>query len=71
MAPQSKFLDGMERLRRSGEGRWRSSDGRLYTWDPLHEEVEVFNSRGEHLGAADRDTGVMIKPAKKGRVIDV
>lgn len=43
----------------------------LYTWDALHGEVEVFNSRGRHLGAIDPITGEMTKPAVPGRKIDV
>jgi hypothetical protein len=68
----SRFLELQERVRRRGEARWRSADGeRLYTWDDTHREVEAFNKRGFHLGALDPDTGVTIKPAQKGRRIDV
>jgi len=57
---------------RHGEKLWRSADGdRLYTWDSLHGEVEVFNKRGRHLGAADAMTGRLIKDAVRGRRIDV
>ncbi|WP_420715284.1 colicin E3/pyocin S6 family cytotoxin [Corallococcus sp. BB11-1] len=57
---------------RDGEKRWRSLDGeRLYTWDSLHGEIEVFNKRGRHLGALDAVSGKLIKEAVKGRVIDV
>jgi len=55
----------------SKEKRWKSKDGnRLYTWDSLHGEIEVFNKRGKHLGVFD-PYGKLIKPAKKGRKIDV
>jgi hypothetical protein len=55
-----------------GDQRWRSADGkRLYTWDDLHGEVEVFTRRGRHLGAAHAVTGVLIKDAVKGRRISV
>ena len=55
-----------------GERRWRSIDGqRLYTWDAYHGEIEVFNKRGRHLGAAEPMHGVLIKPPVKGRKIDV
>jgi hypothetical protein len=51
--------------------RWKSIDGkRLYTWDSLHGEIEVFNSRGYHLGVYDSD-GNFIKEAVKGRKINV
>lgn len=57
---------------KNGNKLWRSLDGdRYYTWDSLHGEIEVFNRRGRHLGAADPATGRVIKPAVKGRSIDV
>lgn len=40
-----------------------------YTWDSLHGELEVFNKNGRHLGAACPQTGVILKPAVKGRRI--
>ena len=54
-----------------GERRWKSITGdRLYTWDSLHGEVEVFNRRGKHLGVMNCG-GEYIKEAKKGRKINV
>jgi hypothetical protein len=67
------FLDQQEALGFvGGAQRWRSHDGkRLFTWDALHGEIEVYNRRGEHLGAADAQTGAYIKDPVKGRRIDV
>jgi hypothetical protein len=68
----SEFLSQQESLSYQGASRWRSADGeRIYTWDHTHGEIEVFNKRGKHLGAADPQTGVLIKPPRKGRTIDV
>lgn len=53
----------------SGEKRWRSK-GRYYTWDGLHGEIEMFNSRGKHLGVLNCE-GILIKSAVEGRTIDV
>jgi hypothetical protein len=71
--PDPCFLDECERLGFVyGALRWRSRDGsRLYTWDGLHGEIEIFNSRGRHLGVVDAVTGMLTKPAVKGRKIDV
>jgi hypothetical protein len=71
--PTPCFLDECEALGFvHGERRWRSHNGRrLYTWDDFHGEIEVFTKRGVHLGAADAVTGIVFKPAKKGRTIDV
>jgi hypothetical protein len=71
--PHPSILDEFEYLGAfSGDRPWRSDGGkRLYTWDALRGEVEVFNARGKHLGALDPTTGEYIKPAKVGRTIDV
>jgi hypothetical protein len=56
----------------AGQKVWRNGDGsRLYTWDSLHGEIEVFNTRGHHLGALDAVSGLLIKHAIKDRKIDV
>jgi hypothetical protein len=55
----------------NGVKRWKSKDGkRLYTWDSLHGEIEVFNSRGLHIGVLNPN-GEYIKDPVKGRKIDV
>jgi hypothetical protein len=71
--PSPCFLDDCEPLGFiAGERRWRNREGtRLYTWDYRHGEIEVFDRRGRHLGAADAITGVPTKPAVRGRRIDV
>jgi hypothetical protein len=54
-----------------GQKRWRCPrTGRLFTWDALHGEIEVFNRRGRHLGVMDPN-GRLVKDAVKGRKIDV
>jgi len=56
---------------KNGQRRWESSNGkRLYTWDSLHGEIEVFNARGHHLGVLNVK-GILIKGPAKGRKIDV
>src|SRR5581483_8643731 len=53
--PSLIFLSILARLAGSG---WRTDAGRrLYTWDSLHGEVEVFGARRKHLGALDPVTG--------------
>jgi putative cytotoxic protein len=71
--PKLSILNEFEYLGEFGkEKRWRSDDGRrLYTWDSLHGEIEVFNRRGRHLGALDPFTGKLVKEAVPGRRIDV
>ena len=65
--PKPSFLDNCEYLGVFHKiKRWRSKDGkRLYTWDSLHGEIEVYNLRGKHL-AVYSPQGVQIKDALKG-----
>jgi Cytotoxic len=70
--PTPCFLDKQIKLRRDGGQRWRNEDGsRLYEWDDLHGEIEVYDRRGFHLGTLDAVTGRKEKDPKKGRRIDV
>lgn len=71
--PKPSFLDECEYLGfKNGERRWRSKKSdRYFTWDAFHGEIEVFNMRGLHLGVVDSKTGAAIKPAVRGRTIDV
>jgi hypothetical protein len=69
--PKVGFVTGLVRAPRQSEQRWVDEGRtRIYTWDRLHGEFEVFDSRGNHLGSADAD-GKLVKPAVKGRTIDV
>ncbi len=71
--PTPGFLDSREYLGYvEGERRWRSKDRqRLYTWDSLHGEVEVFDRWGYHIGVIDAVTGEATKPLRRGRRIRV
>jgi len=70
--PRPSILDDMVRLSRSGEARWRSPDGKRYfTWDSLHGEVEVFDSRGWHLGAIDPISGNLVSQPVRGRKLEL
>lgn len=68
--PNPCFLDGMEKYQViNGEQVYRCHN-KLYTWDRLHGEIEVYNKRGRHLMVLDAN-GAQIKDAVKGRKIDV
>lgn len=69
--PKPSILDNL-RVARIDGGRkvYKNEEENIfYTWDSLHGEVEVFNKNGYHLGAACPYTGVLVKPAVKGRRI--
>lgn len=71
--PSPCFLDNKEDFGvHSGRKTWRSQeDKQLYQWDSRHGEIEVYNLRGVHLGAADAVSGELIKPADRTRSIRV
>jgi hypothetical protein len=68
----SSFLDECIPMKAiNGQKRWRSKDAKkIYTWDSLHGEIEIFNNRGRHLGVLNPE-GDLIKDAIKGRTIYV
>lgn len=45
------------------------SKKRYYEWDYTHQDIEVYDSKGKHLGSMDPFNGEMYKPAVKGRTI--
>lgn len=70
--PKEGFIATLRRVPRASETRWMDAEGnRLYTWDGLHGELEVFTQRGYHLGAVRPTDGKFVKRAVKGRKIDV
>ena len=46
-------------------------DRRFFEWDHTHNDIEVYDNKGKHLGSADPNTGEITKPAVPGRRIDI
>jgi hypothetical protein len=70
--PKVGFIESLRRIPWSGEQRWMDGAGkRIYTWDRLHGEFEVFDRQGFHLGSADPASGKLMNGPVKGRKIDV
>lgn len=69
--PKPSILDSLRVVGiEAGRKVYKDEDDNVYyTWDSLHGELEVFNKNGLHLGAACPQTGVLVKPAVKGRKI--
>ena len=44
---------------------------RFFKWDYTHNDIEVFDSKGNHLGSMHPVTGNMYKPPVLGRRIDI
>lgn len=66
-SPQWRRFDNVKNSRLKTTGR--GSNQRFYDWDYTHNDIEVYNYRGEHLGSMDPVTGEMYKPPVAGRNI--
>jgi len=51
-----------------GQYKRNAKGDEIYKWDYTHNEIEVFNNRGQHVGVKDPLTGLKIKNAVPGRV---
>ena len=51
----------------TGTGR----DKKYYEWDFTHNDIEVYDNNGKHLGSMDPSNGEMIKPPENGRRINL
>ncbi|WP_431322670.1 hemagglutinin repeat-containing protein [Rhizobium sp. YTU87027] len=61
-----------QELDNAGNGRKKSGTGsktRYYEWDYTHNDIEVYDNKGRHLGSADPTTGEIYKPPVPGRKI--
>lgn len=66
-SPQWKNLEPYRGdIKTNGES---GKDRRFYTWDHTHDEIEVWDRRGDHLGSIDPATGETIKSARSDRTI--
>lgn len=63
--PIWKNIEVQKMEKTSGSGNSR----RYYERDNTHKEIEVYNSKGKHIGVMDPLTGKTIKPAIKERKI--
>ncbi len=67
---ESDVFNSFERVkgksyRTSGSGK----NTRYYDWDYTHNDIEVYDKYGRHLGSMDPVTGEMYKEAVKGRTL--
>lgn len=70
--PDTEFILGLHKVKRKNRTRrrWKDASGQIYEWDYQHGELEVYTSKGRHTGVLD-PYGQLIKPAERGRKIDV
>ena len=60
-----KFENYRNGIKRSGTG----SRTRYYKWDNLHNDIEMYDAKGRHLGSLDPRTGLRYKAPALGRTI--
>lgn len=58
--PKPCYMDQFEFYKVIDGRKVYRGNGRLYSWDELHGEIEVFNKQGWHLGALDAKTGELL-----------
>ncbi|CAB4495228.1 hypothetical protein RhiirA1_534761 [Rhizophagus irregularis] len=51
----------------SGTGK----NKKYFEWDFTHNDIEVYDNKGNHLGSMDPSNGNMTKPPVKGRKINI
>ena len=52
-------------IKQNGEGKSK----RFYKWDYTHNDIEVYDRKGRHLGSMEPTTGELYKPEVQGRDI--
>ncbi len=55
----------MSKAKTTGEGNGK----KYYDWDHTHNDIEVYDNKGRHLGSMNPITCKMYKPVAKGRKI--
>lgn len=55
---------------RSAGNSVKTDGKRYFEWDYTHNDIEVYNKRGEHIGSMDPVSGEIYKPAVPGRKLN-
>ncbi|RGB43943.1 cytotoxic-domain-containing protein [Rhizophagus diaphanus] len=67
-SPKWKELDSFRgKTKTTGTGK----DKKYYEWDFTHNDIEVYDKNGKHLGSMDPIKGDMTKPPVNGRKINI
>ena len=64
-----KDLDNVKGQDRKTSGQGKEKQ--YYEWDHTHNDIEVYDKNGNHLGSMDPTTGEMYKPPVPGRDINL
>lgn len=55
----------------AGKTSGKGKNKKYYEWDYIHNDIEVYDRKGHHLGSMDPTMGEIYKPAVPGRTIKV
>jgi len=61
--PSKQSSPVWKNLKPSSKTGFRTDGRNFYKWDHTHNDIEVFNARGKHIGSMNPTTGEMYKPA--------
>lgn len=64
-----KDLDNVKGQDRKTSGKGKGKQ--YYEWDHTHNDIEVYDKNGNHLGSMDPTTGEMYKSPVPGRDINL
>ena len=67
----SKVWNGLKPFKGPIKTNGKQGNGRrYYDWDNTHNDIEVYDAQGKHLGTVDPTTGDFYKPPVPGRVLN-
>ncbi len=67
--PEAKKAQGKTPYAGGIRQRWTLPKGIILEWDSQHGELEMYDKKGNHLGAFNHNTGEQIKPKNNDRKI--
>lgn len=67
----SPVWKGLKAHKGKTKAKGSGKNKRYYQWDHTHNDIEVYNSKGKHLGSMDPLTGEMYKGPVNGRKINI
>jgi len=66
----SPIWNGFNNSRNGRKESGQGSKKKYYEWDNTHNDIEVYDSKGNHKGLMDPVTGDMYKPPVPGRMME-
>ena len=54
---------------KKNRGGLRIKGDEIWDWDNAHNDIEVYDKRGRHLGSRNPTTGELYKPPVRGRYL--